>query len=159
MIILIWFVSSAGEWSLKRKVEKAEDYISEGKYELALNEAYSMDENYDDSWSETRLNLIDRILDLQAKKNINKNKRNEKVYFPTDDLIGKQVNDVISILSLAGFTNIRREPVKVGKLKGLFNKLVKKKGQVDEISINGSTDFESGEAIDSDARIVVRYLR
>lgn len=69
----------------------AELYIAEENYDAALTVAYSMSDNYSDSWSETRANLINRIQALKSESEGTSVDNEGKVQFPTKTLEGEQV--------------------------------------------------------------------
>lgn len=143
----------SGERKLEKQVKQIETYISEGNYDAALTTAYAMDDNYNSSWSETRASLINRILELQGKSESHEG----KVQIPTKSLYGEQVTDVIALLESAGFTNITKEPVSHDLLTGWLDKLTDTKGEVDEVSINGTTDYTRGAWVEPDVPVIVRY--
>lgn len=145
------------ERKLKKQVKQIETYIAEENYDAALTVAYSMNDGWSDSWTETRANLISRILQLQKESKGEDVSDEGKAQFPVKTLTGKQVSDVISILSSAGFTNVTKETVKTDLLTGWVDNLVNTEGAVKEITVNGSTDFTKGAWIDADTPIIVRY--
>lgn len=146
-----------GESKLKKQVKQIEAYIAEENYDAALTEAYSMSDSYSNSWSETRANLINRIQALQAQSQGTSIDNEGKVQFPTDTLTGKQVSDVVSILTAAGFTNVTQEKVQTDLLTGWMDKMLETKGEVEEISVNGSTDYTKGAWLDPETPIIVRH--
>lgn len=141
-----------GEKKLEKQVKQIEAYIAEENYDAALTEAYSMSDDYSDSWSETRANLINRIQALKGESE-------GMVQFPTKTLEGEQVSDVVSILTSAGFTNITQEPVATDLLTGWLDKLLEAKGEVEEITVGGSTEYTKGAWLDPDTPIIVRYWK
>jgi len=158
IFMLVCFVMLGdGERKLNRQVKQIDSYIAEGNYDAALTTAYAMSDSYSHSWSETRASLINRILALQAESQGSSTNNEGKVQFPTQTLTGKQVSDVVSILTSAGFTNITQEPVKTDFLTGWVDKLTETKGEVDEITVNGSTDYTKGGWMDPDTPIIIRY--
>ncbi len=146
-----------GEKKLEKQVKQIDKYIAEENYDAALTTAYAMSDSYSNSWSETRANLINRIQALKAESQGLDIDNEGKVRFPTETLTGKQVSDVVSILTSAGFTNITQEPVETDLLTGWVDKLTETKGEVDEITVNGSTDYLKGAWMEPDTSIIVRY--
>ena len=68
------------------------------------------------------------------------------------ELKGHNCQDVKTELQSAGFTSV--ETVALPDLKiGLFNK----PGEVEEVSVNGRTDFDAESRFPTDARILIRY--
>ncbi|WP_051656486.1 zinc ribbon domain-containing protein [Butyrivibrio sp. AE3004] len=148
-----------GEKKLEKQVKQIEAYIAEENYDAALTTAYAMSDSYSNSWSETRASLINRIQNLQAKKEGLSEANAGKVQFPAQTLTGKQVSDVVSILTAAGFTNVTQEPVQTDLLTGWLDKMIETKGEVEEITVNGSTDYTSGAWLPPDTPIIVRYWK
>lgn len=146
-----------GEKKLEKQVKQIEAYIDEGNYDAALTTAYAMSDHYSDSWSETRASLINRIQAMQGKDGTTSEDHEGKVQFPTESLTGKQASDVISILESAGFTNIKEEKVQTDLLTGWMDALIETKGEVEEISVNGSTDYTKGAWMDPNTPIIVRH--
>ncbi len=153
IILMLFLLLSGAEFKLKKQVKQIEAYIAEENYDSALTEAYSMDDNYSKSWSETRKSLISRIEALQAAKLDEEAKSKGLVQIPDQKLEGKLLDDVISILTTAGFTNISEEPISNGGPLSLFDK----KGTVKEITVNGDTNYSTETWIESDTPIVIRY--
>ncbi len=157
-IIFPLLMGGSGERKLEKQVKQIEAYIAEGNYDAALTTAYAMSDNYSTSWSETRASLIKRILDLQGKGEGNEIESHAGlVQIPTQRLTGKQVSDVMSIFTTAGFTNVTKEPVSRDLLTGWLDKITDTKGEVDEISINGDTHFSPGAWVDPDCPVIIRY--
>lgn len=153
LLIFCIFMAGSGERKLKAQVKQIETYIAEGNYDAALTAAYAMDDNYSASWAETRASLINRILELQGKIESHEG----LVQIPTKNLRGEQVSDVIALLESAGFTNITKEPVSHDLLESLLDKLTETKGEVEEVSINGTTDYTRGAWVDPNVPIIIRY--
>jgi hypothetical protein len=70
----------------------------------------------------------------------------------SDDLTGRQVDDVVAALEAAGFTRV--ETVALGDL---ITGWLHDEGEVDEIALDGETEFDSGHRVDPDVSIVVSY--
>lgn len=157
--IPLLFGLGGGEKKLEKQVKQIEAYIAEGNYDAALTTAYAMSDNYSSSWSETRANLINRTQALKAESEGTSVDNEGKVQFPTQTLEGKQVSDVVSILTSAGFTNVTQEPVATDLLTGWLDKLTETKGEVDEITVGGSTEYTKGAWLDPNTPIIVRYWK
>ena len=151
----LFIITEGGERKLEKQVEQIETYIAEENYDAALTVAYAMDDNYSDSWSETRSNLISRILTLQNGEAAENNEG--LVQFPTEKLEGKQASDVVAILESAGFTNVKQEKANSDLLTGWVDALTETKGEVEEITVNGSNNYSKGEWMEPDTPIIVRH--
>ncbi|MDR0854287.1 MAG: hypothetical protein LBN34_07950 [Clostridiales Family XIII bacterium] len=68
------------------------------------------------------------------------------------DFQGKNYKDVNTELENAGFTNIELEPI-----EDLITGWVTNDGDVEDVSVNGKTDYTSGSKFAKDAKIVIRY--
>ncbi|MDR1590815.1 MAG: GYF domain-containing protein [Puniceicoccales bacterium] len=68
------------------------------------------------------------------------------------ELEGKNYQDVITRLKTAGFTNVKTEIV-----DDLVIGWLTKDGEVESVSVNGKTNFNSGSKFPIDAKIVVTY--
>lgn len=75
-----------------------------------------------------------------------------KVPFSAEELEGKNYEVVISDLENAGFTNVKEK-----QIKDIVVGLVKKDGEVEQVSVNGDSDFTSGTIFPDDAKVVVVY--
>lgn len=157
LIPLIFSLTGPSERKLERQVKQIEAYIAEENYDAALTTAYSMSDNYSSSWSATRANLISRIQELQASKKGEAFGREGLVQIPTQEMVGKQISDVVSIFTSAGFTNVTSEPVQSDLLTGWLNKLVETSGEVGEISIEGDTNYTLGAWVSPDTPVMIRY--
>jgi len=156
-IPLLFGLIGPSEKKLEKQVKQIEAYIAEENYDAALTVAYSMSDNYSDSWSETRSNLISRIEALQAEQKGEKLSREGMVQIPTQTLTGKQASDVMAVFTKAGFTNVTSEPVQSDLLTGWLDKLTETKGSVAEISIGGDTNYSSGSWVSPDTPVIIRY--
>lgn len=143
----------SGERKLEKQVKQIEAYIAEGNYDAALTTAYAMDDNYSDSWSETRANLIQRIKDLQGQSE----NHDGKVQIPTTNFKGSQYSDAIASFTSAGFTNVKAEPYSYDAMVGWVDKLMNAEGEVEEISINGETSYKKGGWVIPDTPVIIRY--
>lgn len=158
ILMLIGFILlGGGERKLQRQVKQIETYIAQENYDAALTVAYAMSDSYSNSWSETRANLISRIEALQAEQKGETLSREGLVQIPTQSLTGKQVSDVTSVFTTAGFTNVTSEPVHSDLLTGWLDKLTETKGSVAEISIGGDTSYSSGSWVSPDTPVIIRY--
>lgn len=70
----------------------------------------------------------------------------------SEDLKGEDYQDVMTLLQVAGFTNIEVEI-----LDDLILGWLTKDGEVEKISINGDADFSASSKFPIDARIVISY--
>ena len=68
------------------------------------------------------------------------------------DLKGKDYKDVMTLLQVAGFTNIEVEV-----LDDLITGWLTKDGEVEKVSINGDTDYSASSKHPYDAKIVITY--
>lgn len=75
-----------------------------------------------------------------------------KVNYASDDLEGIDYKEAISDLQKQGFTNITTSPD-----KDLITGWITKDGEVEEVSIDGSTSFSSGSRFLPNAEIVITY--
>jgi len=157
LIPLLFGLTGTSEKKLEKQVKQIEAYIAEENYDAALTTAYSMSDHYSNSWSETRANLISRIEALQAEQKGETLSREGLVQIPTQSLTGKQVSDVTSVFTAAGFTNVTSEPVQSDLLTGWLDKLTETKGSVAEISIGGETSYSSGSWVSPDTPVIIRY--
>lgn len=69
-----------------------------------------------------------------------------------DECVGKKYSEIESVLSESGFTNISMEAIE--DLKASESDKV---GQVDNISVDGNSDFEKNQMYQSDAKIKINY--
>ena len=133
------------ERELKKQVKQIEKYIEESEYDKALTEAYSMDDDYSDSWTDTRENLIERIYTLKGEAY-------SRVKIPDDVVEKKPFNEIEALYKNAGFTNVKTE-----KVPDLVVGWVHKDGEVIEVLIDGSKYFEKGSYVDKDVEVVIKY--
>lgn len=70
----------------------------------------------------------------------------------SSDLDGKNYEDVVTQFKSAGFTNVSAEAD-----PDLVVGLLHDDGDVEEVSIDGDTDFESSEEFDPAVKVVIRY--
>lgn len=68
------------------------------------------------------------------------------------DIKGKDYKDAMTLLQVAGFTNIELEV-----LDDLITGSLTKDGEVEKVSINGDTDFSESSKYEHDATIVITY--
>ena len=72
--------------------------------------------------------------------------------FSSNDYESKNYAEVLEDFEAAGFTNIKLEPI-----YDLITGWLTSDGEVEEISINGSTSFAKGEDYPKDAEIIIKY--
>jgi hypothetical protein len=72
--------------------------------------------------------------------------------FSSTEASGKNYEDLELQLRKAGFSNVTTEAVS-DLVVGFFNS----EGDVEEISVDGKTDFTTSDSFDADARIVIRF--
>ena len=70
----------------------------------------------------------------------------------SEDLAGQQVDDVVADLEAAGFTSV--ETVALGDL---ITGWLHDEGEVDEVKVDGTTEFDAGQRFDPGVIIVVSY--
>lgn len=103
--------------------------------------------------------IVDKI---SEKSNIKANNKYIKVGDFIYDLIGSNYKDVKEALEGYGFTNVSyvvKRDLKRELKKGFFfrEKNDYEDGEVEEISINGETDFEEHKRFLPDARVAIVY--
>lgn len=152
-------LSGSSEKELKKQAEQVESYIAEENYDAALTTAYSMSDHYSDSWSATRKNLINRIQTLQGTNIESEENHEGTVQIPTQRLTGKQMNDVVTLFSTAGFTNVTAEPIQSNLVTEMTGKLIQMSGMVEEVSVGGDTDYSAGAWVSPDTTVIIRYYK
>lgn len=75
-----------------------------------------------------------------------------RIDFVSKDYKGENYEDVVAVLKSKGFTDVQAE-----NLQDIVVGIFAKEGTVEDISINGSTDYKTGDWIDEQAQIVVTY--
>lgn len=70
----------------------------------------------------------------------------------SSDLEGEDYKDVVTLLQVAGFTNIEVETI-----DDLITGWLTKDGEVEKVSINGDTDFFASSKFPYDSKIVITY--
>ncbi len=85
---------------------------------------------------------------------VNATKRADTVNMPADseELVGRDCQEVVDLLTEAGFTNVTTEPIE-DLMVGLFHN----DGEVKQITVNGSTEFTTESVYPHDEPIVVTY--
>lgn len=69
-----------------------------------------------------------------------------------ESLVGKQYEDVVMQLQSAGFTNVQTK-----KKEDLITGWITKEGEVEQVSVNGDTDFTTYDKFDPNATIIITY--
>lgn len=67
-------------------------------------------------------------------------------------LAGRDYNDVVSIFEEAGFTNIKLEPI-----DDLILGWLTKDGEVEDVSVGGSVDYDADEWVPANTEVIIRY--
>ena len=80
------------------------------------------------------------------------NTDNISVTKSSSDLEGEDYKDVMTLLQVAGFTNIEVEVI-----DDLITGWLTKDGEVEKVSINGDTDFYASSKFPYDSKIVITY--
>ena len=89
---------------------------------------------------------------LEEKRKYEANPDGIRIGLCDEDFVGKQYEDVVTMLESKGFVN-----VEVQNLKDLIPGWITKEGTVESVSIDGDTDFENSDRFDYDVKIVIRY--
>lgn len=98
--------------------------------------------------------LLISIIMIFAFSGCGDDPNSNKVSMPMSakDMKGRNYEDVVTKLELAGYTNVYSEP-----LNDLIIGILNKDGTVDEVSANGKKDFRKDQRFDADTYIIVRY--
>lgn len=98
---------------------------------------------------------------MQSLPKKNNEKKEPKPQIPPDEVMissvmtytyKKDFNCVVQLFKTAGFSNVSALPLHD---LSLFNK--KQNGQIDTVTINGSSDFEEGDVFKKDANVLITY--
>ena len=81
-------------------------------------------------------------------------KQSDLVSMPaeSDDLVGRDCREVMDLLTKAGFTNVVAEPHE-DLMVGLFHN----DGEVEKVTVNGTTEFTTESSYPHDQEIVITY--
>lgn len=141
------------EHQLEKLVEEVEQCIDAGDFEAARRKANQIID--DSGWStesEKKWNDIrESLLEAIAREEV---LVGDKLYvgMSQKDMKGENYSNIVTHLERQGFTNVKTEAI-----ADLITGWVTKDGSVEKVTINGSTDFDEGSAIEPDAEIVVYY--
>jgi hypothetical protein len=75
-----------------------------------------------------------------------------KVSKSSDEIVGENYQTVISELEETGFTNIETKV-----LDDLITGLLTKDGEIEQVEINGDTEFSANDSFQKDSKIVITY--
>ncbi len=100
----------------------------------------------------TSLLALVLVLSLAACGSGNNTDNRINVPKSSTDLKGEDYKDVMTLLQVSGFTNIKTEV-----LDDLITGWLTKDGEVEKVSINGDTDFSTKSKYSYDAKIVITY--
>lgn len=139
--------------TLEKSVKQIEEYIDNEDYDnarikanqLILSGNWSSDE--EKKWDNIRNSLLDIINEKEALS-----QGKIKVNFIQKDFKKNDYLKVEEILIQQGFTNITLSPI-----DDLLTGWITKDGQVEEVTIDGRTDYEKDTYISSDAEIIIYY--
>lgn len=121
-----------------KQIKVVEELIAAGEYEAALEETDSI---YS-FWQQQKLVLkIQRLLEQEGKAQI--------PYFDIED---DTYSDIEKKFKDKGFTNIKLE-----KVPDLITGWIHKDGEIIEVLIDGSTEYESGTYISNNTEIIIKY--
>lgn len=141
------------EYELNKLVEEVENYIEDGEYEKARMKAKQIIDDSDwsteseEKWEAVRESLLETIDKKQA---IDEGKI--AVNYSKEDLVGLDYADVKKKLEKQGFINIQLEPV-----GDLITGWITKDGEVEEVTINGGTDYKETSYYSPEVEIVIIY--
>lgn len=147
---------------LNTQKTQVESYISEGKFDEALDVVQSMDTKKDVEWGNIKSDLKARINYERASK---EHPEGVSQVPPknnlTKDSEGKdrQAKDVKSQLEKLNFSDITIETAESGVWDSISNFFTKKKGEVKEVEVDGSTDYNPNEWISINTPIVIKCWR
>lgn len=138
---------------LEKSVKQIEEYIDNEDYDnarikanqLILSDDWSSEE--EKKWDNIRNSLLDIINEKEALS-----QGKIKVNFIQKDFNKNDYLKVEEILIQQGFTNITLSPI-----DDLVTGWITKDGQVEEVTIDGRTDYEKDTYISSDAEIIIYY--
>lgn len=138
---------------LESTVKQIEEYIDNEDYDnarikanqLILSDNWSSEE--EKKWDNIRNSLLDIINEKEALS-----QGKIKVNFIQKDFNKNDYLKVEEILIQQGFTNITLSPI-----DDLVTGWITKDGQVEEVTIDGRTDYEKDTYLSSDAEIIIYY--
>ena len=140
-------------FKLEALVEEVEECIGAGDYDAARlksNQILYDSDLYSESkekWYNIREGLLENIYENQA---IAEGKICVKS--TNEDFVGKNYLSVVEQLEQKGFTNIKEV-----KIKDLVTDWLTDNGEVEEVIIEGKTDFTETSNYSADVEIIVRY--
>ena len=141
------------ENKLEKLVIEVEKYIENGDFEAARRKANQIIDDSD--WSteseEKWNNIRDSLLESITRQEVIVGK---KIYVGVSnaDLKGKNYSNIIIYFEQQGYTNIKTEVI-----ADLITGWLISDGEVEKVTINGTTDFDDQSAYKSDAEIIVFY--
>ncbi len=95
--------------------------------------------------------IIDSISPA-SEEAIKENKNKITIGYASKDFLDKDVNTVGSIIQIRGFTNVTYKPI-----EDLITGWITPDGSVEEVSINGKTEFTKNDSFNSDSTVVISY--
>lgn len=151
--IVSYFNHDRLEDELEKKVKEVELYIDIGDYDSAriianqiiLSDGWSSDD--EEKWADIRESLIEIIDEQEAVA-----QGKIKVNFTNKELTGKDYAEVQSMLHLQGFYNISYQ-----KIDDLVTGWITDDGEVEEVTINGRTDYNKDDYFPPDVEIIISY--
>lgn len=141
------------EFELNKLVEEVEEYIEDGEYEKARMKAKQIIDDSgwstdsEEKWDAVRESLLEAIEEKQAE-----DEGKIVVNFTQEDFTGQGYKDVMKKLQQQGFTNIHLESI-----DDLITGWLTKDGEVEEVTINGRTDYKETSYYSPDVEIVIKY--
>lgn len=138
------------EQKLEAKVDEIMIDINNGDYDEAYIKANSLHYTSDWSsdvevkWDNTRKALLEKI--EQADPNM------LKVSISSDEIVGENYETVISEMEKIGFTNIETKI-----LDDLITGWLTKDGEIEQVKINGNTEFSADDSFHKESKIVITY--
>ena len=141
------------EHKLEKLAEEVEECIDNGDFKEARRKANQIIDDSDwsteseEKWNSIRKSLLEDIDREEVSAG-------QKIYVGMEqsNMKGKNYTDVVALLKKQGFTNIKTEAI-----TDLITGWITSNGEVEKVTINGSTDFNEKSAVEADAEIVVFY--
>lgn len=141
------------EHQLENLTEEVQTYIEDGNFEMARITANQIidDSNWSDEsrqkWDSIRESLLESITKQEILVG-------EKIYagLSSKEVKGKNYSEIVDHFKQQGFTDIKTE-----KIEDLVTGWLTKDGEVENVTINGLSDFEKESIFEPDAKIVVFY--
>ena len=141
------------EHQLENLTEEVQTYIEDGNFEMARITANQIidDSNWSDEsrqkWDSIRESLLESITKQEILVG-------EKIYagLSSKEVEGKNYSEIVDHFKQQGFTDIKTE-----KIEDLVTGWLTKDGEVENVTINGLSDFEKESIFEPDAKIVVFY--